>query len=418
MEEITKVEQADMDDTKKNTERNPVIDRIVYIISGLTLLLSIGMLVYCIRTLNDVSMLNKEYKKTIDESAELAITLNEIRSLQAQYGLSMDYNIEDCEYNAIAGYLYAMGDKYAGYHDPDMYTEQVRSDNEDGLGIGVVVQGRENGILITKVYQNTPAEQVGLQRFDLIVGVEDTEYTIAKYNDILSLMRGKAGDIIRLSILRDGEPMTIEVMIAEYTISSVEGKLIGDIALIDIDDFTLKSAVEFRNVMDKYKAEGIEKYIIDLRNNTGGFLDTVVDMVDYMVPEGVIVQVSDNKGNIVSEIKSDKQEFTGKAVVLTNRWTASASELFAQSMKDFGKATIIGENTYGKGTVLSTFDLSNGGAVSISTGYYLTNSGAQLEGIGVKPDIEINYENMSYGDYFTIPEESDIQLHEAIKFLS
>ena len=189
-------------------------------------------------------------------------------------------------------------------------------------------------------------------------------------------------------------------------------------AYIKIEEFSTISANEFITAMETFKSKGYTKYIIDLRNNPGGHLESVLPITDYMVGEGVILSIQDKEGKTISTFTSDAEEFYGDLVVLVNENTASASEMFSQTIKEFGKGLIVGKTTFGKGTVVTEYTLSNGGTATISTGTYRTHSGECLEGIGVIPDyeVDIEYDDVLY--FYELTDEEDSQLQKALELLN
>ena len=183
--------------------------------------------------------------------------------------------------------------------------------------------------------------------------VEDVD--VVTFVDSIS---GKEGEDITLTVLRDNESIDYTLTRAKYDIESVVSKDIEGVAYVRINKFAANTSQKFKSAMNNFNEQNFEKYIIDLRNNSGGHLETIVDILDFMVGEGKIVSIVDCNGEENYEYVSDKNEFNGDIVVLVNGNTASASELFAQTMKDFNKATIIGTQTFGKGTVVGAMSFS------------------------------------------------------------
>ena len=188
-----------------------------------------------------------------------------------------------------------------------------------------------------------------------------------------------------------------------------------DIGLITIDSFTEYTDEEFKEAIEYFKSVGISDYIIDLRGNTGGTASSVIECLDYCLPEGLIVEFRAKQEHDNKSYYSDSSEVDGNFTILVNGATASASELFAQAMKDYGKAKIVGVTTFGKGTVLSTYGLSNGGTITLSTAKYYTISGHELEGNGVEPDYEIDLTLDDKYILYKLPISEDEQMLKAIE---
>ena len=360
--------------------------------------------------------LNKEYglnkKLAVGDSEYVVSTLSEIQGLFETSGLEKDINYNEAAENAIAFYVYSTGDKYAHYESPTVALERDKKDNGDGSGFGISIAWHDGvGMYIYKVYENSSADEAGLQKGDFIIASGENEFKDMEYLDALKSLKGETGDTKELTILRGDETLEVKVEIRPYELTPVSSSVIDDKAYIKVDQFTTVCYQDFIDTMNNFKKQGFEDYIIDLRNNPGGHLETVVKMIDYMIGEGTIVTVEDREGKVTKQFNSDSKEFDGNIVILINENTASASELFSKTLQEYDKAKIIGVNSYGKGTVVSSYTLSNGGSVTISTGLYRTSTGDCIEEIGVEPDykVELSEEKLKYFYELTIDEDDQLQ---------
>lgn len=362
-----------------------------------------------------------EYEEELGESVEIAQVISEINTIYKNNAIKNNPDFSLANDYALSNYVLGLDDKYATYFRPEDFEDYNNKDNDYKIGIGISFTYERDidiGLKINHIFEGSPAYNSGLQIGDYIThanGICIDDVTTAKFADYLS---GEEGDTVDITISRDNKSIDYTLTLTKYDMDSVLSRDIDGIAYVRIVKFALNTSDKFKDAMNNFKKQGFEKYIIDLRDNTGGHLESIVDILDFLVGEGKIVSTVDCNGEENYTYTSDKKEFNGDIVVLVNGYTASASELFAQTMKDFHKATIIGTQTYGKGTVVGIFPLTNGGAVMLSTGTYETNSGAQLEGVGVTPDIELEAsEDFKFHSY-EINEINDNQLKYALDYLN
>jgi carboxyl-terminal processing protease len=237
------------------------------------------------------------------------------------------------------------------------------------------------------------------------------------------MVAGENGTPVTLKVERDGTEQDITVIRGDYTAYTVihslmeeNGEKIGYVKIIQFDSITV---TQFKNAVEELKASGCEKFIFDLRGNPGGELNSVVAMLDYLLPKGPIVHILDADKNETQVYESDANEVTGEMIVLADGNTASAGELFTSALRDYEKATIIGTKTYGKGCGQSFHPLSNGGFITVTSFFYNPPFGENYDGIGIYPDIEVElpkeYKNTNT---LIIPKGSDTQLSAAIAELT
>ena len=329
------------------------------------------------------------------------------------------YDIDDqlVEDATAEGLLSGIGDTYARYYTAEEYAEYQESSAGEYAGIGVQVVWAETGAEIYKVYSNSPAEEVGLQVGDIIIGADG----VADFEDLDSLVaavKGEAGTSVVLTVLRDEEEIEVEVERAEIEIDVITYEMLdGNIGYIYISEFAAVAEEQFYEALDSLEADGMESLIIDLRDNPGGDYDTVVAMCDRVLPEGVIITVEDKDGNTESEYSDEENQVTVPMVVLINGNTASASEVFAGALQDYGLAVLVGEQSYGKGVVQSIFSLSDGSGIKFTTKIYYTPNGTCVDGVGLTPDVEVSIPDEAYDDG-ELTDDEDTQLQTAIEILS
>lgn len=350
--------------------------------------------------------------------------LSSIRKLIDEYYVEP---ITDEEYNEMyenifKGYVAGVGDKYTTYMDAETFEMFMQSTNGQYAGIGASVStGKEdNKVTIVTAFPNSPAEKIGLKSGDKILTVDGVEIFGDDLDTAVSLIKGEPGTSAQITVLKtnEKEPITLEVTRAKIDIPTVEYEMLenktGHIRLTSFDRVTLD---QYKEALDDLNSQGMEKLILDLRDNPGGLLDVVCAIADTLVPKGVIVYTEDKNGK--KDYLYSKEEHLGiPMVVLINEYSASASEVLACAIKDHGTGTLIGEQSYGKGVVQSLFDLKDGSALKVTISKYYSPNGYSINGVGITPDIEVEFDEMEYGSTFNMPYEEDVQLQAGYEYLN
>lgn len=298
---------------------------------------------------------------------------------------------------AIRGMTGATGDPYTFYYTPEELNQS--NENDSGLyhGIGVLVQRTDEGFIqILRVYPDTPAEAAGLTVGDLVVAVEGNPISGEDgrtYNDAIAQIRGPAGTSVKITVQRGDDTWDMEVGRADVNISYAEYSILdGNIGYLSISQFTGDAKTRTDEAFEAFKAQNVRGVVVDLRNNPGGLLDQVVAITDSLLPSGVIVYTQDRDGTR-RDYFSDENMYDVPMTVLVNNSSASASEIFAASMQVFGRATVLGETTYGKGIVQTQLTFEEDGAgLQLTTSSYYDGNGRSIHGVGVVPDIEVALE--------------------------
>lgn len=310
-----------------------------------------------------------------------------------------------------AGLVTGLGDKYSTYYTQEQFEKIMQSTNGHYSGIGVAIyQDSQGRILIESCYENTPAAKAGIKPGDILLKVGDKPVFSMSTNEVVDLIKDtKEGETVSMTLERGDQPYTVDVTIEEVEAISVTGKMLeNQIGYIRISEFTGVTAEQFKDAYGKLQDQGMNRLIIDLRSNPGGLVSGVCDTLREILPKGLIVYTEDKYGNRSEQNCDGKSPISIPLAVLVNSSSASASEIFAGAVQDYGTGTIVGTVTYGKGVVQDTYQLKNGGAVKLTVSHYFTPKGNNINGKGITPDVEIDMPDDS---------EEDVQLNKAKEIL-
>ena len=307
-----------------------------------------------------------------------------------------DFEKEDIYNSIYSGVMESLDDPYSVYYTPEEYKDMQVSTSGTyyGIGAGVSQDLTTMEVTITKVYRGTPSEEAGLKNGDQVLSVEGIEATSVEVSELVQHIRGEEGTMVHMVIYRPstGETLEFDVERRHVELPSIEGEMLEDgIGYIQITEFQEKTDEQFADMVKQLQTKGAKGLIIDVRANPGGLLSTVVNLLDQILPKGLLVYVEDKYGNR-DEYTSDAACLDLPIVVLTDEHSASASEIFAGAMKDYDYATLVGKTTYGKGIVQNVIPLSDGDALKITIAKYFTPKGNDIHKIGVAPDVEVEYE--------------------------
>ena len=337
------------------------------------------------------------------------------------------FNINDDTLNdtIASGYMLGISDRYARYYSAKAYSERVGLANGRLMGIGVaVVKDPSSGYArIIRVYDNTPATNVGLEVGGFITAIGDTSTrSMSDTAAMTSALLGEEGSTVNIKYLTPlREEQSFEITHANYTTPSISTVRLMDngVGYLRIDSFTSGTAVEFRNAVNSLTNQGATSLIFDLRDNSGENLNAALVATDYCVPSGLIAQSQDKGGNVADLRMSDENEITLPMVCLVNGSTASGAELFANALRKMAGATIVGSTTAGKGVLLSDpQSLSDGSAVVITVGILLDNEGKNWNGTGLTPDVDASLTNDEQSSYYDFTVDNDPQITKAINAIS
>lgn len=327
------------------------------------------------------------------------------------------------------GLMDGLEDPYSVYYTKEEYAQLMEDDEGVYAGVGAVVSRNLDTqmVYVVRPVIGSPAEKAGLLPEDVIVAVDDVDVTAdMELEEVVDMIRGEVGTTVTLTIYREGESDYLYIdltreMVENVTVTSE--MLENNIGYIKVDEFIENTPDQFHQQLDALVAGGAQSLIIDMRDNPGGLVTAVTDMCDYIIQDdaggdGLILATKDKNGNSMEEWHcKDGHSVDLPMVVLVNGNSASAAEIFTGCMKDYGLATIVGTNTYGKGIVQSVIPLSDGSAIKITIAKYFTPGGNDIHLVGIAPDVEIDLPD-ELKTKVTIPHEEDTQLQKAIEVLT
>ncbi len=354
------------------------------------------------------------------ESGDIASSIDEIDDLIDKYAV-FDFSEEDAEKAAISGYLSGIDDSYTQYWTEEEYEAYLSSNEGHFSGIGITLlstQTVSDGLFIRRVLGNSPAESAGLAAGDLITAIDGVSILGRDYDQVYEELRRDSGESLSLTVLRGTETMNVTVTFSDFVQNYVSSRMIGEIGFIRIHSFTMLAAQEFQAALNDLLSKGAKGFVFDLRNNLGGSLDAVEDILELLIPKGeemVVIQYKDSETIDYSELEPSTD---APMVVLINGSSASGSELMASCLRDVNGSSLIGTRSYGKGIGQTTFRLSDGSAVKMTTFHYLTKARTYYHGIGLEPDVTVELTEEQDKYFYALDESNDPQLQEALKQLN
>lgn len=416
------LDQTGAEETPKKKKGSTVKGIVIGVIG--TLLISwTGINVACLATNSQILITNKESADDGEGAVLDADTVSKINELTAYTKL---YYYDDIENEKLQDGLYTglidgLGDKYSVYYNEEDYQALQISTTGQYYGIGAGLSQDKDTMVVTvnKVYEGTPSESAGLLKDDVIVSVDGTEAASMELSELVKLIRGEKGTTVHLEIYRPSteENLSFDVERQDITLPSVSHKMFEDgIGYVHIDSFETETAAQFEEAVKDLEDQGMKALIIDVRYNPGGMVTAVVQILDDILPEGTVVYTEDKNGNRQDYTSSGDTYLDYPLAVLINGESASASEILAGAVKDYQYGTLIGTTTFGKGIVQTIFPLEDGDAVKLTTAKYFTPNGNYIHGVGIGPDIELEYEYLDK-DATSYDEAYDNQIQKAIEVL-
>lgn len=299
-------------------------------------------------------------------------------------------SMEDAAAHAMVG---ALGDRWSYYIPADEYAAYMEQMNNAYVGVGITITPEENGgIRVIDVTAGGPAEEAGILVNDVIVKVDDQSILGMELNDSKNLVLGEENTAVKLTVLRGEEEMTISVTRRAIRTPVVEAQMLeNNVGYVAIFNFNSNCAQETIGAIENLLAQGAKKFVFDVRNNPGGYANELVQVLDYLLPEGKLFTTVDYAGNTHTDM-SDAKCLDMPMAVLVNGNSYSAAEFFAAAMAEYDAAVVVGEKTTGKGYFQSTYQLPDGSAVGLSIGKYFTPKGNSLAEVGVTPDVPVKLE--------------------------
>ena len=377
-----------------------------------------GMAFMAILTMG-IPGITKGYMKSLsrigdryDKIEEKLTTIDQV--IDYYYLYEDEIDVDHLEEMIYKGYMAGLEEKYSGYYSAEEFTEVMESSSGTYCGIGAYVsQNMNTGVIsIVNPFEGAPAANAGVQKDDILFAVEGEEVTGEDLNTVVARLKGEEGTSVNVTMYRssENEYIDFEITRAFVDVPTVEYEMlenqIGYIQLVEFDEVTIE---QFNLAVEDLTAQGAQSFIFDLRDNGGGLVKSVCDILDTILPKGLLVYTEDKNGKREEEWADDPACINVPMVVLVNGNSASASEIFTGAMKDYDKAEIIGTKTYGKGIVQQFISFSDGSAVKLTSYEYFTPNGTAIHGVGIEPDIVVEYDTEA---------EEDNQLQAAIDFLS
>lgn len=331
-----------------------------------------------------------------------------------------DYDKELAEELMYTGLAAGVGDPYTYYLSADSLAEQMEKNSGHFVGIGVEIYAGDDGyIVVSSVTPGGPAEAAGILAEDKITEVDGESVTGKTAADVSALVKGEAGTDVTLTIFREstGEVLEKTVTRQDIQVKTVSWRMMDDnIGYIAITNFRENTYSQFKEALDMLEAEGMEKLVLDLRNNTGGLVKSAHEIGEELLPEGIMVYTMDKDGNREDTLCDDVYNDV-PLVVLVNGNSASAAEILAGAIQDTGRGQLIGTTTFGKGLVQRLFTLPDGSGLNVTIQKYYTPNGTSIHGVGITPDYEVELPE-EYAQQTNIPAEADTQLQKAVEVLS
>lgn len=319
-----------------------------------------------------------------------------------------------------AGLLYGLNDPYSCYYTAEEYEKQNTETEGSYVGIGVAMQKNpDGGVKIAECYEGGSAYAAGIKVNDIISSIDGKDITDWEMEDVADYIKNREADAVSLTVHRENveEALDISVKIADVELPSVYGEMLDKkTGYIEITEFKGVTFEQYKETFERLKEQGMERLVIDLRDNPGGLLTSVCDVLGWILPEGLIVYTEDKYGNKMEETCDGKHPLDMPLAVLVNEGSASASEIFAGAVQDYEVGTIVGTTTFGKGVVQALYPMSDGSAVKLTVSKYYTPNGKNIHGEGISPDIKVKL-NPELFNETELTREEDNQLQAAVQSL-
>ena len=327
-----------------------------------------------------------------------------------------DVDEEALEEGIYKGYIQGLEDPYSVYYNEEETKDLYETTEGEYSGIGAVLsQDLESGVItLVQIYEGSPAAKAGLKDNDILTKVGDIEVTGMDLSEVVTYIKGEKGTDVDLSVLRGEDAEEITVTATRDTVEAQTVKyemLEGQTGYLSVSEFDSVTYAQYEEALNKLTDQGMTGLIVDLRNNPGGNLNTVCEMLDLVLPKGTIVYTEDKDGKRETATSDDEHQINVPMVVLVNGNSASASEIYAGAIQDYGIGKIVGTQTYGKGVVQQIFDLGDGTSVKLTIAEYFTPNGRSIDGEGITPDVEVEYEADENNP------EADNQLEKALEVM-
>lgn len=353
-----------------------------------------------------------------------AVNQESVQKAKAIESLIDKYYLDKIDNDELESYLYkglmaGLGDPYSTYYTAEEYKELTEDTEGVYRGIGVTMQKdvSTGAVTVVKCFEGAPGAEAGLQPQDQLVKVNGEDITDKELSEVVKMIKTSESDTVTLTILREGESDYREV---EVTLDTVEAPMVehemldNKIGYITINQFAETTASQYETALEDLNNQGMERLIVDVRDNPGGLLTSVCDVLDSMLSEELLVYTEDKNGKKSEYNATGTDQFDKPMVILVNGNSASAAEIFSGALQDYKVAKLVGTTTFGKGIVQQIFNLSDGSAVKMTISKYYTPSGRCIHGTGLEPDIEVDLPD-ELKNQVSIDKSEDTQLQKAIE---
>lgn len=355
-------------------------------------------------------------KKVVDVN-EKAKKYNSLQSLDSYVRENYLSDIDEGDLNdgILKGYVSGLEDKYSRYLTDEEYLAELSEDEGQSLGLGLTLTEDESGyIRIADIMPDSPVSDAGIRVGDVITLIDGVDVLAAGFDESVESMRGTEGSEINLTVRRGGIDKDYTFTRRSIEIVTVTGEMLsGYVGYISISSFKKNTPQQFIETLERLTSNGAKALIFDVRDNAGGIVTALSDCLDPLLPEGVIATAEYKDGHTETLVYSDESELDIPIVVLVNKNTASSAELFAAALRDYGKASLVGEKTYGKGVIQQTTKLDSGGAVVLTVAKYKTSLSECYDGVGITPDYAVENIDPEYDDqYMKAVEVANMAINE------
>ena len=362
-------------------------------------------------------------------SRELKAKIDSINTYIDNNYLYDDVDYDKANTAAVKAYVESLEEPYTHYYSKDEFERYTSSVEESYVGIGIIISAdvEADKLVVISPIKGSPAYEMGIKPGDYIIAVDQEKFNSSQMNDCVSKIKGgKEGTSVTITVERGGETKDYNIERREIIENSVRYEMLDDnIGYVAISSFNTNTGTskentytEFKDAIESLTSDGMEKLIIDVRDNPGGVLNVVCQISDYLLPKGVITYTETRKGE-KKEYKSDEKCIDVPIAMLINGSSASASEILAGALKDYDRAVIVGQTSYGKGIVQNVFPFSDGSGMSMTVSKYFTPNGTSIHGVGVEPDVEAELPDEYVNSLVSqVPRDKDTQLKKAIELLN
>ena len=356
-----------------------------------------------------------------DQSEDRALNMYSERKIEfiedlVEKNYLEEIDVKYMEEGLYAGVIAGLGDSYSRYYTAEQYEELTKENDGAYVGIGVVLQQNEDGTAeVVECYKGAPGELAGLLVGDIVVAIDGTEIWGMELADAVNMIQSTEGDSVELLIQREGETENISVTVQirnvemQYVFPEMYNEEIGYISITEFSGVTYK---QYTEAFKELRSQGMQKLIVDLRCNPGGLYTSVCEILDDILPEGLIVYTEDKYGNRDEMMSDSDAPLAIEMAVLVDGGSASAAEIFAGAIQDYSVGTIVGTTTYGKGVVQSIYQLEDGSAVKLTVSKYFTPNGNSIHEVGIAPDVFVEPERAEVPDTAETNETAEEEAEE------